>query len=179
MQLRRELTNMHACTPVAVTRYSPSRDEVRNPNRTELLKPTRSFPDISRYAFPARQLRQRSLTVTTPKCIKQAWLWVCMLALRHAWCLLLLLPMPTPCWPLTKFPEGEGFWRVPTAPLPPRAPPRRAPITLFLDGPTVPTPAMVDLGQLDRVLTFAESAPHRFSSAFPRTRAGGSANRPR
>ncbi len=49
---------------VAVTRYSPSRDEVRNPNRTELLKPTRSFPDISGYAFPARQIRQRSLTVT-------------------------------------------------------------------------------------------------------------------
>ncbi len=28
------------------------------PNRTEILKPTRSFPDTSRYAFPARQLRQ-------------------------------------------------------------------------------------------------------------------------
>ncbi len=41
---------------VAVTRYSSSRDEVWNPNRTELLKPATSFPDISRYAFPARSI---------------------------------------------------------------------------------------------------------------------------
>ncbi len=52
---------------VAVTRYSISRYEVpiRNPNRTELLKPTRSFPDVSRYASFRLTVRQY-----TPYCYR-------------------------------------------------------------------------------------------------------------